>query len=628
MILQGPCTCRPSTLKSKNFMKTDLIKTLGPYAAAGAFSPLDLHFAGLMAKLAGAESPELALAAVLVSRQTGTGHICLDLHEAAGKNVPQTSIVCPEFTRWADMLAQSPVVAAGGYEARPLVLDSAGRLYLYRYWQYEKNLAAFFIKQAAAPVACDEQRLAALLEGLFLSESGAGLNRQKLAAFTAATRRFAVICGGPGTGKTTTVAKILALLIGLAPAPLRIALAAPTGKAADRVQQAIGAAIHGLACDAAVKEVLPREASTLHRLLGLSPDEARARFDEKTPLPCDVVVVDEASMVDLPLMAKLVRALAPHARLLLLGDKDQLASVESGAVLGDVCADGRVETFSRSHLARYESLTGERREGVTELEQAPPIADCIVELTRNYRFGEQSGIGALAAAVNRPDSAAALEILASGGRSDLAWEAACGPQGHASALEKMVLNNYADIPRCADARSALAMLSRFRILCAVREGQRGVAGINDGVEAVLEHLRRIRRTGRWYHGRPVMVTRNDYGIKIFNGDNGIIFQSPDGVLKACFAGPEEGLRSFVPARLPEHETAYALTVHKSQGSEFNEVLIVLPDKPSPVLTRELIYTAITRARSKVTLWADKEIFKAAIERCITRTSGLRDALKG
>ncbi len=608
-------------------MKNDTLKTLETYAAAGAFSPLDLHFARFMAKLAGAESGELVLAAALVSRQTGTGHICLDLNEVAGKNVAQTSLSCPEFALWTDVLAKSPVVAAGGNEPRPLVLDSAGRLYLYRYWQYEKNLASFFMKQAAEPVTCDEKLLRALLEDLFPPEPSAGMNRQKLAAFTAATRRFAVICGGPGTGKTTTVAKILALLIGLAPASLRIALAAPTGKAADRVQQAIGAAIQGLACDAAVKEALPREASTLHRLLGLSPDEAGARFDEKNPLPYDVVVVDEASMVDLPLMAKLVRALAPHARLLLLGDKDQLASVESGAVLGDVCADGRVETFSRSHLDRYESLTGERGRCVTELEKAPAIADCIVELTRNYRFGENSGIGALAAAVNRSDSAAALEILSSGDRSDLTWEAACGPQGHAPALEKMVMTNYAGVSRCADARSALDLFGRFRILCAVREGPRGVAGINDGVEAVLEHQHRIRRTGRWYHGRPVMVTRNDYGIRIFNGDNGIIFQSPDGVLKACFAGAEGAVRSFVPARLPEHETAYGLTVHKSQGSEFDHVLIVLPDQQSPVLTRELIYTAITRARSRVTLWADSEIFKSAIERCITRTSGLRDKLK-
>jgi len=310
-----------------------------------------------------------------------------------------------------------------------------------------------------------------------------------------------------------------------------------------------------------------------------------------------------------------------------LGDKDQLAAVESGAVLGDVCADGRVETFSRSHLDRYESLTGERGNDVTLLEQSQPIADCIVELTRNYRFGEESGIGALAAAVNSSNSAAALKILASGDHSDLSWEAAHCQPGRALALDKIVMDNYAGISRCADPRRALDMFGRFRILCAVREGQRGVGGVNAEVEAVLEHHCRSRRTGRWYHGRPVMVTRNDYGIKLFNGDNGIILQGADGVLKACFAGPEGSVRSFVPARLPEHETAYGLTIHKSQGAEFDHVLIILPDKPSPVLTRELIYTAITRARSKVTLWADREIFKSAIELCIIRTSGLRDKLK-
>ena len=393
-------------------MKTDILKTLEPYAAAGAFSPLDLHFARFMAKLAGTESAELVLAAALVSRQTGTGHICLDLNEAAGKNVAQTSLACPEFAHWTEVLAKSSVVGTGGGEARPLVLDSAGRLYLYRYWQYEKSLAAFFMKQAAA--ACGLRRKAvgcsacrpfpARARRRAEPPEACGLHsrHQAFCRYLRRARHRQDHDGGKNPGASHRPCS---------PRPLRIALAAPTGKAADRVQQAIGAAIQGLACDAAVKEALPREASTLHRLLGLSPDEARARFDEKNPLPYDVVVVDEASMVDLPLMAKLVRALPPHARLLLLGDKDQLASVESGAVLGDVCADGRVETFSRSHLDRYESLTGERAEGVTELEKAPPIADCIVELTRNYRFGENSGIGALAAAVNRSDSAAALEIL-------------------------------------------------------------------------------------------------------------------------------------------------------------------------------------------------------------------------
>jgi exodeoxyribonuclease V alpha subunit len=329
-------------------------------------------------------------------------------------------------------------------------------------------------------------------------------------------------------------------------------------------------------------------------------------------------------MVDLPLMAKLVRALAPEARLILLGDKDQLASVESGAVLGDLCADGRAALFSSGHLERYKKLTGEKDEGISAADKTPPIADCIVELTRSYRFGSASGIGALAAAVNHADTDEALKILSSGSFSDLAWQAATGPPD----IEQTVLQRYGGLSRSPDARSALDELGRFRILCAMREGHRGVAGINDAVEAVLEGPHRIRRGGRWYHGRPVMVTRNDYAIRVFNGDTGIVFRGADGALKACFAGPEAALRSFVPARLPEHETAYALTVHKSQGSEFDEVLVLLPDKPSPVLTRELIYTAITRARSRVVLWAGEEVFKAAVARCIERTSGLRDALKG
>ena len=602
---------------------TEIITTLESCCAEGSFSPLDLHFARFMGKLAGDDSPELILAAALVSRRTGAGHICFDLAETAGKALPQTPLFCPELESWKAALAASPVVSSGSGSPCPLVLDSRGRLYLYRYWLYEKDLAGFFLKRAAAVEPCDETTLRELLLRLFPAGSGGEPARQRLAAFTAATRRLAVICGGPGTGKTTTVAGILALLIGLSGKPLRIALAAPTGKAADRVQQAIGSAMQALNCDAAIKDGVPREAATLHRLLGLSPDEARARFDETTPLPYDVVVIDEASMVDLPIMAKLSRGLAPEARLILLGDKDQLASVESGAVLGDLCADGRVETFSRSHIRAYESITGQSARGLSTQEPAPPLADCIVELVRNYRFGPASGIGSLASAVKNGDSAAALAILGSGGCTDLIWQ----PGRGAPALEKTVLRYYGGPCRCTDAASALDLFSRFRILCAVREGQRGVAGVNSAVESILEKNHLIRRSGKWYHGRPVMVTRNDYGIRIFNGDIGMIFKGADGALHACFSRPDGSQRTLAPARLPEHETAFALTVHKSQGSEFQDVLMVLPDAPSQVLTRELLYTAITRTRNTVTILASAEVFSNAVERCITRFSGLRDRLK-
>lgn len=610
-------------MRVRNQAMTEPIeKTLATCCAEGMFSPLDLHFARFMGKLAAADSPELMLAAALVSRRTGTGHSCFDLAETAGKALPQTRLSCPELESWKAALAASPVVAIDGKTPCPLVLDSSGRLYLYRYWQYEKNLAEFFLQQAAAPLSHDAPLLRKLLLQLFPSGDDTGLNRQRLAAFTAATRRLAVICGGPGTGKTTTVAGILALLIGMAAAPLRIALAAPTGKAADRVQQAIGAAIQGLDCDGAVKDSLPREAQTLHRLLGLSVDEGRARFDEKNPLPYDVVVIDEASMVDLPIMAKLVRGLAPASRLILLGDKDQLASVESGAVLGDLCAGGRVGAFSRGHIQAYESLAGCNSSSLQGHDPSPPLADCIVELTRNYRFGAESGIGALAAAVKKGDSATALAILGSGSQSDLAWRQDRG----SPALEKTVLRHYAGPCRSPDAASALDLFSRFRILCAVHGGPRGVAGINSAVEAVLEKKRLIRRAGPWYHGRPVMVSRNDYRTRVFNGDIGMLFRDPDGMMKACFALPDGSQRRLAPVRLPRHETAFALTVHKSQGSEFDDVLFVLPDGPSQVLTRELLYTAITRARNTVTILASAEIFSTAVERCIVRTSGLRDGL--
>jgi exodeoxyribonuclease V alpha subunit len=615
-----PVACWPGS--AEKIMKSDIVKALESCCAEGTFSPLDLHFARFMGRLAGDDSPELLLAAALASRRTGTGHSCFELAETAGKALPQTPLSCPELAAWTAALAASPVVSSGSGSPCPLVLDGSGRLYLYRYWLYEKNLAEFFLRQAAADIAYDGQLLQALLARLFPAKPGQEPNRQRLAAFAAATRRCAVICGGPGTGKTTTVAGILALLIGLADRPLRIALAAPTGKAADRVQQAIGAALQGLGCDAAIKEGIPREAATLHRLLGLSADEARPRFDANTPLPYDVVVIDEASMVDLPILAKLARALEPEARLILLGDKDQLASVESGAVLGDLCAGGRAEIFSRGHLQAYESITGDCSSGLPAQEQAPPLADCIVELKDNYRFGAAGGIGALAGAVKNGDSAAALAILGSGSCPELAWQQGRGAPG----LEKTALESYGGPCRCTDAARALDLFARFRILCAVREGPRGVAGVNSAVEAALEHHRLIRRTGPWYHGRPIMVTRNDYAIRVFNGDIGMLFRDETGAMKACFSRPDGSQRSLAPARLPEHETAFALTVHKSQGSEFQDVLVVLPDVQSPVLTRELLYTAITRTRATLTLLASADVLAAAVERCISRTSGLRDAL--
>ena len=415
------------------------------------------------------------------------------------------------------------------------------------------------------------------LQALFPPEAGGGVNRQGLAALAAVRRKFCVISGGPGTGKTHTLVLILALMLELERGrKLRIAVAAPTGKAAARIQDSIQGVKATLPCDEAVKAQLPERATTIHRLLGYVPDSAQFRHNADNPLPFDVVAVDEASMVDLALMAKLFQAIPPSARVILLGDKDQLASVEAGAVLGDICS----ASLPTKHV----------------------LADCVVQLQRNYRFGEQSAIYRLSSAINTGQPDEVLRILRDcqgGVATDLVAAALPRRAELKAALRERVTAGFSAFLKASDPLQALAALAQFRILCALREGPFGVAGLNQMTEEILDEAGLLRPQGPWYSRRPIMITRNDYNLKLFNGDIGIILpEKESGEPRAFFPGPDNTLRQFLPLRLPEHETAYALTVHKSQGSEFDRVLLVLPDRDSPVLSRELLYTGITRARKR------------------------------
>jgi exodeoxyribonuclease V alpha subunit len=480
----------------------------------------------------------------------------------------------------------------------------------------------------------DPDRLRQGLAHLFPEGPGAERNWQKTAAAIAALKRFSVITGGPGTGKTFTIARLLVLVMQLYPERrLRIHLAAPTGKAAARMRESLKQARDGLRGRHPAAEQLPEEVHTLHRLLKTLPGSPYFRHNRENPLETDLVVVDEASMVDMALMAKLLEAVPPAARLVLVGDKDQLASVEAGSVLGDICDRDRMHGFSAAFSATLQQTTGER---LAARSGSPPgLQDCLVELRTSFRFAAGSAIGELSRAVNRGDAGRALAILENPGEGSIVWLDPDAGAAAELALERLILGGAEACFRQDTPAAALQDLNRFKILCAHKAGPHGVDAVNRAAERALLRQGLIRAqaaaAGPWYAHRPVLVTRNDYALGLFNGDIGIALPdeaSGSGGLFVFFPGGAGGFRRFLPYRLPEHETVYAMTVHKSQGSEFDQVLLVLPDRDSPVLTRELVYTALTRARTTVTIRARRSVLAAAITRRIERTSGLRDALWG
>ncbi len=583
---------------------------------------LDLHFATLIGRLADDQRPELLLAAALTSHCTGTGDLCLQLAEWADRTVggAEGRIRLPGLADWMDLLRKAPVVGAPG-DYRPLILDGAGRLYLQRYWEYEQLLATQLLARSRNDIPVpDLQPLRLILEQLFPPQSEVMTDWQKIAAAVALQKRLTVISGGPGTGKTSTVVRILALLQQQADdRPLVIALAAPTGKAAARLQASIQQAREHLPVAPKLLETIPVQAMTLHRLMGSRQDSAQFRHDAANPLPLDLLVIDEASMVDVALMAKVVAALPAEARLILLGDRNQLASVEAGAVLGDIC--GNDPGFTADFRRQLERLTAQLLPAEEVAHHS--LADSVVQLRHSYRFGGQSGIGLLAEAINRGDAEAARQLLA---REDLADIALLPESGDPLAF---AISCYADYLRCiqagATATEIFAAYDSFRVLCAFRTGPSGVLGLNLEIRRQLAVAGLIVPGAVWYPGRPVLITHNDHNLKLYNGDVGILLPDETGALQVCFQTPD-GIRKMSPARLPSHETAFAMTVHKSQGSEFERVLLILPERENPLITRELIYTGLTRSRREFILADASGILATAIARQTRRVSGLREKL--
>lgn len=593
----------------------------------------------------------------LVSHQLGRGEVFLDLEklclqpgltlalpnedDAGQPEHDESFAVMPthQLQQWQSTLSQSSLVGIT-HGNTPLVL-AGKRLYLRRYWQYQQILdQAIQLRlqpiRNTLPAAVQDD-----IKALF-PESKEHPDWQKIACVLALRARFAIITGGPGTGKTTTLTKLLALLIKLAndesgPAhKLNILLAAPTGKAAARVSESISKALEKLEISDAIKQLIPQKASTLHRLLGSRHDSRRYLHDHNNPLVADIVIVDEASMIDLEMMASLLDALADSTQLILLGDKDQLASVEAGSVMGDLCHGAENAAYDEQTRAWINPYLDNKLDDSATVGSA--INQQTVMLRYSHRFGERSGIGQLARAVNRGDVSKANDILSDSITyqdlkhlvlSDVAdrrlkqlithiGEKNSNRQGYGYYLD-VIKQRHHNSPNDAAqynhwAKRVLDAFDTFQILCALRRGPWGVEGLNQRIE---QWLFADQLPALWYEGRPVMITRNDYNLGLMNGDVGITLKDSSGKLRVAFPSENSGdtvnIRWVSPMRLPDVETAFAITVHKSQGSEFNHVALVLPETKTPVLTRELIYTGITRAKDNFTLLESRaDIFNQAI----------------
>ncbi len=603
-------------------------------------APLDRAFADFICRLAGTDSQPLWLAAALVSSVAGKGSVCVDLPLMAGEPAAfiakGAALADGAESPWRDAAAWSaelrrhlPVTSPGGFA--PLVLDGRDRLYMHRYWSYERDLAEALLERVASVRGdLDEGLLSAGLDRFFpLRSPDAAPDLQRLAACLAVSRSLAVIAGGPGTGKTTTVVRVLALLLEQSKdRPLRIALAAPTGKAASRLREAIMTARGQLPLAPELSLLIPSEAVTLHRLLGTIHGSVSFRHNRDNPLPFDVVVVDEASMIDLPLMARLTAALSPGSRLILLGDRDQLASVEAGAVLGDICNPAWLDHFSpvcHSLFSRVGGITL----GSTPLSGAPSLCDAVVNLKTSHRFGPTSGIAQVSRLVNEGLGGEALSLMREGTYADISWHDLPSPGDILPMLKERLVEGYGGFLAEDDPTACLAMFGRFRILCPLRQGPFGVVSVNAAAERTLGLGGHHSGALSWYRHRPVLVTGNDYQLGLSNGDIGVALpgESREG-LSVWFPAADGAVRRISPLRLSSCETVFAMTVHKSQGSEFDSLLLLLPDGAPELLTRELIYTAITRARKRVVIWGSEAAFIAAVSRQVLRSSGLRERLWG
>ncbi|CAA9336633.1 MAG: Exodeoxyribonuclease V alpha chain [uncultured Friedmanniella sp.] len=612
---------------------------LGAFNQAGVLAAADVHTATAVAGMVGERSEPVQLALALAVRALRNGSVCVDLatvasagFDEAEEQLDVSDLPWPEPQSWLADVAASPLVSVGGGgpDGRPLRLN-AGLLYLERYWQQEEQVRTQLQQRFADPGPDEKPGPLAAALGRLFPDPGLAAGEpdlQQLAAAVSALSRVTVLAGGPGTGKTTTVARLLAVLRDQPGPPPRVALAAPTGKAAARLAEAVRAESAKLEQQDQdrVGEVT---ASTLHRLLGWQPgSRSRFRHDANNHLPHDVVIVDEMSMVSLTMMARLLEAVRPDARLVLVGDPDQLSSVEAGAVLADVA--GAPGPPSPALDARLAALDLPNAAG------APPVRHGVVQLTRTWRYGSQ--IAALAEAVRNSDDDEVVRRLRDGGEAvgfvelaDATDEGARPPT--AAELAELVATVRAtgqrtrDAAYAGDVTAALTAADSHRLLCAHRRGPFGVTRWSQEAEAwLVEGVPGYAEDGEWYVGRPLLVTANDYESGLWNGDTGVVVRRPEG-LRAAFTRGRDPLL-LAPVRLDAVQTVHAMTVHRAQGSQFTSVSFVVPPPGSPLLTRELLYTAVTRATERVLVLGTETAIRQAVRRPALRASGLRSRLAG
>ena len=575
------------------------------------YEALDYQLADLLQQLNHKKNHLLRCMTLEISKQTRKGLIAL-----------------PCSVKQENELLTNKVVGKNK-DYKPLILDK-GYLYFRRYWLYQQRLAEQINSRLSFENTKKEKWIKERLEYYFSQDNSNAkeLNWQQAAAALALVSPFLIISGGPGTGKTSTITRILALLIEQhqltkPQQALRISLAAPTGKAAMRMSESIRESIQreGDKFNAEIKEQLSQDATTLHRLLGYIPNSIEFRFNKQNPLASDIVIIDEASMIDLALMTKLFEAIPKQAKIILLGDKDQLSSVETGSVFTDLCAltNNQYDANRVDYLQKTTQPHLEKNQLIIK-DQSAPIDNHIICLLKSWRFDNSSGIGKLSTAVNQGNTTEALAILKNKKFPDV------GLLLPTKFTIKQLLAPWQHYLQTLKSEASVDELftafNHFRILSALRKGLNGSTYLNTQLEKQFSQQKQLYTGKRWYHGRPIMITENSYRIGLFNGDIGITLLDNKGEAKVWFQ-TNEGLKAFSPVRLPQHETAWVMTIHKSQGSEFERVLMILPTEDTPILSKQLIYTGITRAKKQLKIISDTAILRLGIERKILQATQIR-----
>ncbi len=624
-------------------MKIEQIRQL---KSGDGFHDIDLQFADFIINLAGKDEPFLYLAAAVAGYFLRNSHICIDLRRIAGTrfpvyenirtyyNTPLTQITLPQLDEWREKLAEFPKTVSCN-ALTPLILDSSNRLYLHRYWNYESQLAELIKEKCSTKL----DRINTFSKGSISSVSSyfkksptATVDWQQVAIFAALVNDFTLITGGPGSGKTTVVSAILTMLLDNEP-DLKIKLCAPTGKAAGRLKESIAEELPNLnpKYPATLQKLKELDSYTIHRLLEGIRLTPHFRRNKNNPIQADIIIIDEASMVSLTLFAKLMDAIPKSARVILLGDKDQLASVEAGAVLANICEVSEPNCFSSDFCNVFKSIQTENNRLLTQVQRNTCLTNSVVLLKKSHRFDDTKGIGLLKNAIN--DNLSKEQILKTA--HNLSDELSLLKSPSILDIESKIRNyidnvtlkindnaiKFRDYLNAETVERAYRIFSEFRILCSHYVGKYGVKNINNIIHNLLLGPERLGK------GAPVMITENNSQFELYNGDIGLIWPDKDENYKAYFPHlNNEKLRPISISSLPAHDEVYAMTIHKSQGSGFQKVLMILPENDSPLLTKELIYTGITRAKKYCEIWANDDILSKAVLRKTERDSGLKDKL--